>query len=233
MERSIFRLICSAILIFSISQTSKIHAQEQDFLRSIKVHVWAELDAYPGLKEAQDTSSGQWDYSISRIKTITPFLMDGMVYGWNFSYTPYDKQRNVKEILEITPINKLSEKEGKIIYEKPWIQDNKLHCWATFDRSEELQWIFKKWTSINTEKIQGRGKGKISNGFDGITEGAKNALKDAIRSHYRALEKNKPKEICGKVIIRREPKIGIVEGQYMVELDFFLETDRIIKYAIY
>ncbi|MCR5496117.1 MAG: hypothetical protein K6F15_10830 [Treponema sp.] len=231
MEKRLFKIIAIFLLVsFCISAS---FGQENDFLRSIKLHVWAELDAYPGLEEAQDTKSGQWDYSVKRIKEITPFLLEGMIYGWSFSYTPYDKQRNVEEILEINPIKQLSAQDGKIIYEKPWIQDNKIHCWATFDRSENLQWIFKKWTSISSEKAQGYGKGKISSGFDGITEAAKNSLKDAIRSHYRAILKNKPKEICGKVIIRKEPKIGIVEGQYMVELDFFLETDRIIKYSIY
>lgn len=233
MEKRLLRLTFSFFILFSLFGQRFLYAQEISFLHSIKVHVWAELDAYPGLAEAQDTSSGQWDYPVNRIREVTPFLINGMVYGWNFSYTPYDKQRTVKEILEITPISELSAKDGKIVYEKPWIQDNKLHCWATFERSQELQWLFQKWTSINTEKIQGRGKGKISQGFDGITDAARNALKEAIRSHYRALEKNKPKEICGKVIIRREPRIGIAEGQYMVELDFFLETDRIIKYAIY
>ena len=156
-----------------------------------------------------------------------------MVYGWNFTYTPYDKFRNVQEYFEITPISNLSSNDSKIIYEKPWIQDNKLNCWAKYNRTDNQTWTYRKWQSLNSTKIKGRGVGQISNGFDGITDAAKDSLKQALRQHYRALEKNKPKEITGRVIIFKEQKIGIVEGQYIVELDFFLETDRIVKYTVF
>ena len=92
---------------------------------------------------------------------------------------------------------------------------------------------FQVWNSINFAKIQGKGFGKISDGFDGISDGAKDCLKSAVRSHYRKIIKNKPKEIRGKVIIRKLPRIGIILGRYAVELDFFLETDKIIEYKYY
>ena len=81
--------------------------------------------------------------------------------------------------------------------------------------------------------IQGHGLGKIENGFDGIQEAGKNALKQAVRSYYRGEIKNKPKEISGSVLIRRPPLVGITEGQYSIFLDFFLEKDRIVKYTAY
>lgn len=232
MEKRIFQLT----IIFAFLIAGKIFslsAQVPDYTRTIRIHTWAELDAYPELKEAQDLSSGQWDYPINRIKQVAPFLIEGMLYGWNFTYTPYDKARGVKEYFEITPIKAITASDGKIHYESPWIQDNKLHCWASYTRDDGQIWTYKKWQSLSTEKIRGIGKSSIKLGFDGITEGAKAALKDAIRAHYRPLEKNKPKEITGKVIIYKEPKIGITEGQYMVELDFFLESTRIVKYAAF
>ena len=136
-----------------------------------------------------------------------------------------------KEIIDYYYL--LSSNDSKIIYEKPWIQDNKLNCWAKYNRTDNQTWTYRKWRSLNSTKIKGRGVGQISNGFDGITDAAKDSLKQALRQHYRALEKNKPKEITGRVIIFKEPKIGIVEGQYIVELDFFLETDRIVKYTVF
>ena len=59
-------------------------------MEKIRMPLWAELDAYPELKEAQNTSSGQFDYTISRIKTLSEFLLNGMTYGWTFVYVPYD-----------------------------------------------------------------------------------------------------------------------------------------------
>ena len=57
------------------------------------------------------------------------------------------------------------------------------------------------------------------------------ALKEAVRQYWRTLEKNKPKEISGTVLLIRDPRIYVKNGQYIVDLDFFLETDRIIKYT--
>ena len=89
------------------------------------------------------------------------------------------------------------------------------------------------WASIQNPVIHGYGYGNVSDGFDGIVDAAKDALKNAVREHYRAKIKNKPKEITGSVLIRKEPLIGIDEGRYTIKLDFFLEYDTIINYNVY
>ena len=77
------------------------------------------------------------------------------------------------------------------------------------------------------------GKAPVKEGFNGINDATRNAIKDGIRNYYRPIIKNKPKEISGKIILSNEPKIGITEGSYTVKLDFFLETNRIIKYTMF
>ena len=63
------------------------------------------------------------------------------------------------------------------------------------------------------------------------TDAVRNAIKDAVRAYFRTKIKNKPKEIRGRVLLRREPLIGIDAGRYKVQLDFFLETDKIVPYT--
>ena len=70
MEKRI-SLILFALIFFA----NNIYSQHEDFQKKIRIPLWAELDAYPGLTEAQDTSSGQFDYPINRLKTISPFLI--------------------------------------------------------------------------------------------------------------------------------------------------------------
>lgn len=218
----LFFFLTAGILAFS---------QTPDFSENIHIHVWSELDAYPESEEAKDTHSEIFAYSIERIKEISPFLINGMVYGWNFSYTPSDKLRNVEEYFEITPIASIDSNKSKITYKNPWIQDNLVHIWAEYERTADEIWSYRTWNSINIKKTQGTGKGAVSKGFAGIEEAAKNCMKDGVRNFYRPIIKNKPKEITGKIIISRSPNIGITEGMYSVKLDFFLETDRIIKYT--
>lgn len=202
-------------------------------MEKIRMPLWAELDAYPGLKEAQDVSSDQFEYPLNRIKQVAQFLTDGMTYGWEFTYVPYDKTRKVDEFFEFTEINSIAETGEKITYSDPWIEDNRFNCWVEFDRTPQMIREFRQWQSINFEKIQSHGYGKISDGFDGIKNAAEDCLKNAVRAHYRTIIKNKPKEIRGRVIIRRLPKIGISQGRYVIDLDFFLETTRIIKYSYF
>ena len=68
--------ICIIIIFFFFL---RVFAQTPDFTEKIRIPLWAELDAYPELAEAQDTSSGQFDYPISRLKKTAPFLLNGMV----------------------------------------------------------------------------------------------------------------------------------------------------------
>lgn len=219
--------LSNLVLIFIFSSSFFF---PQDSKTKIRIPIWAELDAYPGLEEAQDTTQGQFDYPIKRLKETSKFLLNGMIYGWTFEYTPSDKLRNVSEYFNVKEINSIVPIE-EITYKKPWIENNKLYCWIEYTRTPQMIWNLKTWESITTKKIQGRGKGKISNGFDGIIEASNDALKNAIREYYRSYIKNKPKEIDGKVIIRKTPEFGINSGHYIVELDFFLETDRILEYT--
>ena len=226
MGKNLFLIATAAFLLNSFS----VSAQSTDFSNKIRINVWAEMDACPELAEAQNTSSGQFDYTINRIKQTSVFLLNGMTNGWRFCYTPSDKLRNVKEEFAMEEIRPFKEDNNTIVYQKPWIQDNLVHSWVEFERTPRMKRNYTMWNTIKHKKIQGRGYAPVKNGFEGITNAAKDALKNAIRKHYQAIIKNKPKEIRGSVLIRNEPRLGIDAGQYMVELDFFLETDRIILY---
>lgn len=227
MEKNIFRVTAVFLLL---NLTSFLFSQNIDLSSNIRINVWAELDACPELAEAQDTSSGQFDYTIKRIRQSSLFLLNGMTNGWNFSYTPSDKLRGVDEIFQFSEILPFGENEKMVSYKKPWVQDNTIHCWVEFPRTAQMKRSYAKWNSIKNPQVKGRGKAPVNKGFDGITTAAKEALKDAVRNHYRKILKNKPKEIRGSVLIKKEPGIGIDAGHYIVELDFFLETDRIILY---
>lgn len=207
----------------------------------IRFAMWAQLDAYPGLMPADSAnastadssaqSSGVFDVAVSQLKNVAPYFIQGMTYGWKFDYTPSDKARNVSEYFEFTPITGLSETEIKsIVYTKPWIENSDLWCWIEYPRSDAMQRYYKSWLTIGHPHIKGTGYGKLTDGFDGIQNAAKEALRNAVREYERKIVKNKPKEIFGRVIIDDPPQIGLDAGRYRVTLDFFMETDRMIEY---
>jgi hypothetical protein len=246
MERNL-QTLKKSLLIAAIwlSFALPFFAQTPSVVRNIRLPLWAELDAYPGLKLADgerdskadgDTDiedEGQFDFPVSQMRKIAPFIINGMVYGWNFVYVPYDKARGVEEYLEITEIVPADVIRGGITYTSPWIENNNLNCWVEYTRTDSQVQSYNLWASIQNPVIAGIGYASVEKGFEGIEEAARESLKAAIRNHYRKTIKNKPKEISGSVLIRKFPTLGIDSGRYVINLDFFLECGRILEYSVY
>lgn len=222
-----------------------LYAQTPSVVRNIRLPLWAELDAYPGLFPVNDETDGQsenqnevrnegqYDFPVKQIRKIAPFIISGMVYGWNFVYVPYDKARGVEEYLEVTEVVSSEVIKGGITYVSPWISDNNLNCWVEYSRTDSQVQNYQLWSSIQNPVIGGIGYASVEKGFEGIEEAAREALKDAIRNYYRKTIKNKPKEINGAVLVRDFPTLGISSGRYVINLDFFLECGKIVEYSVY
>src|SRR5574344_2695643 len=237
-----------AVLIFT--QASFEFSQEAQQDKQLRIELWAELDAYPGLvlsdtlenqssqnsKSTESSNSNKnsiYEYAVSRLKEIAPFIMGGMINGWTFDYTPSDKIRSVDEYFSYSPVQEFNQKVNPLEYKKIEVIDGNLDCWVYCNRTKEQQLAYGAWTSIKNPKIHGTGQGSIEEGFDGIKTAVENAIKDAVREYWRTLIKNKPKEIDGKVLLIKAPRIYVKSGKYTVDLDFFMETGRIIKYSYY
>ena len=233
MKKIVAALLCGLLSVFGFSQKTY-----QD--TAIRVSLWAQLDAYPGLFDTDtgDSSKTEEDSKylvpVAQLRKIAPFIISGMVYGWTFEYTPYDKARAVDEYFAFEPINELSEEEKKQIrYTKPWLTESRLSCWAEYDRTIPQKYNLEVWNSVTNPKIRGLGYARLSEGFDGIRKACGDAMKNAVREHWRQLVKNKPKEIDGRLLLCDPPMIGIDAGRYKVTLDFFMESDRIIEYKTF
>jgi len=205
-------------------------------LEKIRIQLWGDLDVYPEFADQSDENespNGIFQYPINHIKETAPFLINGMLYGWEFIYTPSDKARGVEEYFEIIEIQPSSGIVNQIEYSSPLveIEKNQFSCWCECKRTKAQIQNYKMWSTIKNPVIRARGYGPVSEGVEGIKLAAQDALKNAVREHYRAIIKNKPKEIRGSVLIRSEPLLGIDAGRYAINLDFFLECDRIIEYT--
>ncbi|MBQ0039916.1 MAG: hypothetical protein KBS64_05775 [Treponema sp.] len=242
MNRRLLLLVFSMFLL-GIAKTT---AQVQEQSEQLRILVWADLDAFPGSFEDEGDSveninmeenKGKTEFqklfgfAIERSRQVAPFLLNGMINGWSFEYTPYDKRRGVKEYWEMNEIKEFDPKMNPVEFHDPEPMDGKLVSRVYCNRTKVQQEEYKRWCSIVHPHIKGIGRGSVEKGFDGIREACSMALRDAVREYWRTLEKNKPKEISGTVLLIRDPRIYVRNGQYVVDLDFFLETDRIIKYT--
>ncbi|WP_149554818.1 hypothetical protein [Treponema pectinovorum] len=237
MEKRLF-LIFFALSFFSAICSAQSVNQEQ----KIQILLWAEKEAYPGINwqegkvdfAEQDENENPYSLAVSRLKKTGPFFVQGMLYGWKIDYTPYDKMRAVKEYIDFSTVQELTEKElNSIQYENVASKDDRLYCRVEFNRSASQINLYNSWKSINNPKIRGIGYGKLEDGFEGIKQACEQAVKNAVREYWRSRIKNKPKEISLRLLISSSPLIGVEAGRYRVMLDFFMETDRITEYRIF
>lgn len=245
-EGSFIRLAAFLCLLRPLCLAS---AQVPDRTEQLRIQVWAELDEFPGgfeensqgrAEKQTDSNAGEkaefealYGYAIERTRQIAPFIMEGLLYGWNFEYTPYDKTRGVAEFWEFSRVREFNPALNRLSFHNPAVKDGKLLSRVHCDRTQAQQREYQRWTSIVYPKVKGTGTGSVEDGFKGIQEACSQAAKNAVREYWRTLIKNKPKEISGRILLTKEPRIYIKSGQYVVDLDFFLETDRIVPYNCY
>lgn len=220
MEKRIKTLIFA--LLISITQ---LYAQSEGS-EKIRLYLWAARDAYPEFTEENPFELAQKD-----LTSLSEYLIEGMTYGYSFDYTPSDKLRKVDEYFELIPLNDFSKDKDNIEWDSTFWREDKIFLWVNFNRTEQMMRYYKQFSSIKNPHAVGRGKGKLSKGFAGLEEAIKNAAKDGIREYYRKIIKNKPKQITGKLLIRSVPAIYVDKGNYVVQLDFFLETSKIKEYS--
>lgn len=218
-----------ALIAFCTGFAAQVPSQDE----KVRIAVWAERDAYPGLKEAFDTKAGEYDYPRDEIRRVAKFMVGGMVSGYTFEYTPSDKKRGVAEYFQMEETRPLGDDAKGIDYTQVWVEGGKVWCWIDFNRTQRMRYDLEMWKKLDHAAISGKGYAGVEKGFDGVTEAAKLAVKDAVRSYYRGIIKNKPRCIIGKVLVRNPPSVGISSGRYKVALDFFIETVTIEQYDVF
>lgn len=221
------------LIVFVLILHTQVFGQVPSKTEKIRIQIWTETDAYPSSEEAAAEALEGYDFPVNQLKRTAPLIFDGMVFGWNFVYVPSDKARAVEEYFEISEICSFDPYISRISYDSPKEEDNTLSVWCEYTRTEAQIQDFLMWSSIKNPVIRGRGYGELSDGFDGYTSAIQDAIKNAIREHYRKILKNKPKEITGSILLRNEPLAGIDAGRYVVNLDFYLQNGKIVQYSTY
>lgn len=237
-----FRLLLSSIqiilflspLFFPQSVTPQLHAQARETNPLIRIQLWVPAEEEPSRHDTAREGEELYMPALRNLQNIAPFMLEGMLYGWNVTYTPSDAARRIAEYYECTPVTEVSLDDPAIEWTESEITDTTISCWLDYTRSDAQMQYRKWWNSVKIVKIQGKGSAPIALGPEGIKQSVIDAAKTAIRAYLQKAEKNKPKEMTGSILLADEsPRIYIDHGQYVADLDFFLYVDKIEKYSYY
>jgi len=232
MERRI-PLIASALLLL-ILLPLQLPAQTTETDPTLRIELWVPFDEFPGLSVSPADDEDEWMPSVRAMHQLAPYIFSGMIYGWDFSYTPSDKTRQVSEYFEAIPRGTIELPDPRLTFHDSIRTDIRITTEAEYERTPYMMQNRKHWQSLTTIKVTGKGSASVSGGTEAMQSVVEDAIKNGVRAWAQTYTKNKPKEIAGSIILADEtPKIGIRNGQYVAELDFFLYVVTINQYSLY
>lgn len=198
--------------------------------RVLRAPVWIYLEPVPG---SFDESGEENSPPLQEIEEMARFILSGMSSGWTFTYTPSDIRRNVREEFSLEPIHDIAHGDPRFSMDSLVPVYPRLTCWAQMTVDETVSRQLEYWNSIQFNTGRGRGTGERTAEGRGIRDAYTGALLNAIRNLARSMEKNKPKEISGEVLLREGPRLFADQGLFIAEVRVLINIRNIVPYTVY
>ncbi len=217
-------LLAAAAFAFSVpaALTGQSASQEE----RIRAPVWVYAEPVPGTaREAAAT------LPVRELTELSRFVLAGMIYGWKYEYRPSDKLRNVAEEFALRPIGAIEEGDPSFSLTGLTAEYPRLACWAQYAPNETTARWQRHWQGITVRTGKGTGRGERLDGTAGIRAAYEAALLNAVRERARKLEKNKPKEIRGEVLLRPEPRLYADAGQFVADVRVLVSIDELVPWT--
>lgn len=196
-----------------------------------RMPVWVFSEPQPGTMTQEER--GRILPPAQALTELARFLMSGMIYGWEFSYTPADTLRNVSEYFSLRPIEEIKKGDKRLSITPLYAEYPCWYCRAEYRLHADYTDHTSARQSVQFVSARGRGTGERKKELDGIYTAYTEALKHAIRSHARTILKNKPKEITGVVFIKETPRLFVTAGMFVSDLTVLLEIHDIVSYTVF
>lgn len=215
--------------------------------RVIRVPVWVFLEPVPGKgfgppDGPQSNTPGDAKGAVNTLQAGPPsrnlrelarYVLGGMVYGWRFTYTPSDRARKVAEYFTLEPIMEIPDDDPRFSLEGLDPAYPRVSTWAQFVLDDSTARRSLYWKSVQFRSADGRGYGDLERESEGIRDAYSDAVRSAVRAYARKLEKNKPKEIRGEVLLREDPRLFTDAGRYVADITVLVNLIEIVPYTAF
>jgi hypothetical protein len=168
-----------------------------------------------------------------RLLREAQFTISGMIYGFDFVYTPEYRARGVERSFELSPVTGIPWGDPRLVIRE--IHDDRTTLYGLIDYtlSAADHSRVRSWQQIDVERATGTGSAPLRAGLDGKIRAIEEALHSAVRSHLQGLYQNRPREVTGTVVLREAPRIRTVSGTYEARVRIFIHVTEVRKYRIF
>ena len=160
-------------------------------------------------------------------------LVSGMIFGWDFSYTPGDKARRVEEDFVLTPVAMVPWGSPRLRVTETEVTDSRLWARISYVLDEEESRRRAAWDSNTAALSTGRGTAELQLGDAARTKARESAIRDAIRRSLDTRYLNKPREITGEVVLWTDPDVLVRSGTYTTTVTIKLLVRELVPYRIF
>ncbi len=222
---------------FFIFFSSGIVVNSQNVINSslLRFPVWYVIEEAPVVPTRIEQGDTGFEEGLDGIRRLAPFFIEALIYGWEFTYTPSDEIRGVKEYFRVEPIVSMQGQDIDVRIKQVVVggQESRLEAWVEFDLDARMIHERQRWVDANPVSVTGRGSASVYDGIENVEIACELAARNAIRAYAQSIIKNKPKEITGKVQLTDLPRYYIDAGKYVADLDFFLIVSTIEEYTYF
>lgn len=224
-----FLIVLLCTVPFGYTDTySGSHADEALIVRA---PVWVFLEPQPGVMDNDE--QGLRMPPLKALSELSKMIMEGMVYGWRFSYTPFDKRRNRAEEFELLPLKSISADDNRLSITELRALYPYLYCWAEYRVPDSIALHRTEWIRINYISAKGLGSAERKKEVEGVRQAYKRAAFSAIRGYLRKNIKNKPRTVMGEMLIKDNPRLYVSGGKFTAEVTFYLHIKELVPYEVF
>jgi hypothetical protein len=161
------------------------------------------------------------------------WVFSGMIWGFEFSYTPLDQVRALSERFELRSLGSIAVGDSRLDSGDMRVAKDEVRSWIEY-RPDPVTLAGMARHDIEPWRgTQGLGKADLVLGLAGRRAAYEDATREALRALLRSLEPNKPRLVKGRVVFERVPSITIAHGAYMVQARLRVEVVEILSYNVY
>jgi hypothetical protein len=213
------------------------NAQSAGGGQALRAEFWADLRPVAGVGEEWPVSEAS---ARARILDEAAWVYGGMIWGFEFRYTPYDKTRAIPESFELEPIGSLAPGALSFAPGTPLatsaaraLPADELRAYVEYEPGASLAALMASYALEPWKGCQGLGKADMDLGVKGRRAAYEDGLRLALRSLLQGLEPNKPRLVRGRVVLDRPPSMAIIGGYYTARIRARAMVTEAIPYKIY
>ncbi len=168
-----------------------------------------------------------------RILAEAAWVFSALVYGFEYSYTPYDSARGLKERFELSSLGSIAPEELSPAGAARTKSSYELRAFVDYRVDEAQAKLMASYLLDPWKGSQGIGRADILGGVEARAAAYSDALREAVRAYLRDVTPNKPRLVRGRVAFERMPSLSLVGGYYLVQARVRVMTLETLPYAAY